>query len=77
MEKALHQPTELPAGQFTVGRDIRAGRYTVVGDSNFIVNGGAKVNTILGNGGVDRYVCNLEDGDEIDARGADRFYPMD
>ncbi|RYG35401.1 hypothetical protein EON81_12820 [bacterium] len=76
------QPVELPAGHFTVGRDIRPGRYTVVGDSNFIVtgiDGGNKVNTILGGGqvGVDRYVCDLEEGDTIEANGADSFYPMD
>lgn len=76
-EVLRRSPVELPAGQFVVGRDIRPGRYAVVGESNFIVNGGQKVNTILGRGGVDQYVCDLEDGDQIQIEGADRFYPID
>lgn len=80
VEKVRRQPIELPAGHFTVGRDIRPGRFTVVGDSNFVVRGNdgdLKANTILGNGGVERYVCELEEGDQIEAEGADSFYPMD
>ena len=80
VERVRRQPIELPAGHFTVGRDIRPGRFTVVGESNFVVrgrDGDLKANTILGGGGVERYVCELEDGDQIEAEGADSFYPMD
>ena len=77
VEKIRSKPIDLPAGHFTVGQDIRAGRYVVVGDSNFIVNGGAKVNTILGEGGVERFVCRLDDGDEIEAAGENRYYPVE
>ena len=81
MDKVRHQPIELPAGEFVVGRDIRPGRYTVTGDSNLFVTGADgehKVNTILGGQyGVERYVCQLEEGDQIKAEGADTFYPMD
>jgi len=81
VEKVRHQPIELPAGEFVVGRDIRPGRFTVTGDSNLFVTGADgenKVNTILGGQyGVERYVCQLEEGDQIKAEGADTFYPMD
>ncbi len=78
VEQKRSEPMSLPAGHFTVGRDIPAGRYTVVGSSNFIVNSGMKVNTILGGGsiGVDQYVCELEVGDRIEAGGANQYYPM-
>lgn len=82
VEKTKSRPVELPAGHFDVGVDIRAGRYSVVGRSNFVVrsgDGGIKVNTILGDGdfGVRSYVCRLEEGDSIQAESAIRCYPID
>lgn len=66
-------PKQLPAGHFTVGKDIEAGRYqvTAVGrGSNFVVRdsiGDLKVNTIIGGGfGVAEYVVELADGDSIE-----------
>lgn len=80
VQKTKDKPIDLPAGHFTVGTDIRAGRYQVTGDSNLIIrssSGDTKVNTILGGGmGVDSYVCELEDGDKIEAGGSDRFHPI-
>lgn len=78
--EAKGRPIELPAGFFRVGRDIPPGRYSILGESNLFVktvDGDHKVNTILGYGGVGRFVCDLEEGDEIEANGADSFYPID
>lgn len=81
VQTAKSAPVNLPAGRFTVGSDIRSGRYTVYGSSNFVVRdatGDIKVNTILGDStlGVDQYVCDLEDGDRIEAESRVRLYPM-
>lgn len=79
---AKRAPVNLPAGMFTVGVDIRPGRYTVVGSSNFFVydtTGWSKVNVILtdepGGYGVDQYVCDLYEGDRIKANSRIRLYP--
>jgi hypothetical protein len=74
-------PKDLPAGQYTVGTDITAGRYSVDGSSNFVVydsSGSIKVNTILGNSnvGVGTYTCDLSDGDTIKTESETRFTPI-
>ncbi|MEI7577232.1 MAG: hypothetical protein WCK51_10080 [Armatimonadota bacterium] len=79
IERKLAEPTELPAGRFTVGSDIQGGRYRVTGSSNFVVrtsDGDLKVNTILGDSGNDSYVCRLDDGDEIQAESRILLYPL-
>lgn len=73
------KPIHLPAGQFIVGRDIRPGRYQVFGESNFFVHGPdgeLKVNTILGDNGNGSYVCELSDGDSIQAESSVTFQPL-
>lgn len=73
------KPVRLPAGQFIVGRDIRPGRYQVSGDSNFVVrgpDGDLKVNTILGSNGNESYVCDLQEGDSIQAESSVTFQPL-
>lgn len=80
--KAKAAPVTLPAGQFTVGKDIQPGRYSVTGDSNFQVwssYGDLKVNTILGGGnfGVESYVCELNSGDKIEAGASDKYTPIE
>ncbi len=73
------KPVQLPAGRFKVGRDLRAGRYQVFGESNFAVysaDGDLKVNTILGDNGNASYVCDLEDGDSIQAESSVTFQPL-
>lgn len=79
--KANAEPKVLPAGNFVVGRDLEAGRYSVTGSRNFIVHtatGGLKVNTILGGGriGVENYVCDLSNGDEMELSGKCTFTPV-
>lgn len=77
-------PLKLPAGVFTVGKDIPAGRYSATGSSNFAVytaSGSLKVNTILSANPDDQvevssYVCSLDDGDVIKAEGSDTFTPV-
>lgn len=84
LKKSIQQngsPIKLPAGQFTVGKDIPSGRYKVTGSSNLFVDGSTTVNTILGGSiggglGVDSYICQLSDGDKIRAEGADTFTPV-
>jgi peptidoglycan hydrolase CwlO-like protein len=69
LQKAEGKPKKLGAGTFIVGRDIPTGRYEVTPDgrgSNFFVNDGAKVNTILGDAwDTPSYTFFAEDGDEI------------
>lgn len=79
---AKQEPKKLPAGEFTVGKDISAGRYSVSGKRNFIVHssdGRLKVNTILGSGPYSNecYVCNLQDGDTIQASSACTLTPIE
>jgi hypothetical protein len=67
------EPRVLVAGVFIAGKDIPAGRYKVEpnrGSGNYFVNGGAKVNIILGKGDdfyLPEYVFELDEGDEIEA----------
>jgi hypothetical protein len=76
-------PTQLPAGQFVGGKDVKVGRYKVepVGEgSNFIVhdvNGYGKVNTILGSDGVASYVFELDDGDQIRSEAPVKLTPIE
>ena len=79
--QAQEAPKHLPAGYFTVGTDIPAGRYSVSGKSNFFLysaGGDLKVNTILGGGrwGEESYVCYLNDGDIIKANSACTYTPV-
>lgn len=65
------EPKNLPAGQFTVGNDIDAGRYRVTsngGSGNFFINDGMDANVMLGKEDyfVDEYITYLNEGDEID-----------
>lgn len=67
------EPRVLVAGVFIAGKDIPPGRYKVEpnrGSGNYFVNGGAKVNIILGKGDdfyLPEYVFELDEGDEIEA----------
>jgi peptidoglycan hydrolase CwlO-like protein len=74
-------PKILPAGKFTVGKDIPEGRYKVVpnsGNGNFFVNGGADVNIMLGHGELfqSEYVFYANDGDEIELTLSAKFIPV-
>jgi peptidoglycan hydrolase CwlO-like protein len=67
------EPRNLVAGVFIAGKDIAPGRYKVEpvnGFGNYFVNGGSKVNIILGRGDdlfLPEYVFELDEGDEIEA----------
>ncbi|MDM5317906.1 hypothetical protein QUF49_17985 [Fictibacillus sp. b24] len=67
------EPRTLVAGVFLAGKDIPPGRYKVEpvnGFGNYFVNGGSKVNIILGRGDdlfLPEYVFELDEGDEIEA----------
>lgn len=67
------EPRTLVAGVFLAGKDIAPGRYKVEplnGFGNYFVNGGSKVNIILGRGDdlfLPEYVFELDEGDEIEA----------
>ncbi|NUH85485.1 hypothetical protein HUN92_17460 [Bacillus firmus] len=76
------EPKVLPAGFFTVGKDLQAGRYKVVAQSgfgNFFVNSGSKVNIILGDSeiGVNEYVFFADEGDEIELTLTAKFIPVE
>lgn len=79
--KAVGAPKTLPAGNFTIGKHLPAGRYKVTGKSNFFVrdtSGRTVVNTILGGSwGVAEYVTDLSDGMTIECRGSDTFTPVE
>lgn len=68
-------PKTYPAGYLIVGEDIVVGKYKIYGGkSNFFVHdkyGNLKVNIILGNEysslGVQEYIYNFKDGDEVQA----------
>ncbi|MCM3587348.1 hypothetical protein M3182_16545 [Mesobacillus maritimus] len=75
-------PITLPAGFFTVGKDLPAGRYKAVpngGGGNFFVNSGMKVNIMLGNGEFyeDEYVFYADEGDEIELTLSAKFIPVE
>lgn len=75
------KPKILPAGKFTVGKDIPAGRYKAVpnrGNGNFFVNEGADVNAMLGRGDFyePEYIFEVVDGDEIEITLSVKFIPI-
>lgn len=74
------EPKTLPAGFFTVGKDIPAARYKVTpnGNGNFFVNGGAKVNVMIGSGSFyeSEYVFEAVEGDEIELTTSAHFTPV-
>ncbi|WP_238594747.1 hypothetical protein [Caenibacillus caldisaponilyticus] len=82
IDKANGAPIRLEAGKFTVGDDVKPGRYKVqpIGEgSNFIVydsTGYPKVNTILGSGGVPSYTFEAEDGDIIQNEAPAKLTPV-
>ncbi|MBB2482343.1 host-nuclease inhibitor Gam family protein [Heyndrickxia shackletonii] len=82
IQKRKGAPKVLPAGYFSVGKDIPAGRYKVVpngGMGNFFVNEGAKVNIILGYDAslsVKEYVFDADEGDEIQLTTSAKFIPV-
>jgi prefoldin subunit 5 len=85
VERAKGAPKILQAGEYTVGKDIPAGRYkaTPVGSgSNFVVygtDGTPVVNTILGdNGGigVPSYTFECEDGYIIKTEAPAKLTPV-
>ena len=81
IQRTGEEPKVLPAGEYTVGYDIDAGRYIVTGRSNFVVHsatGRLKVNTILGGGsyGEESYTCTLETGDSLELSSKDTFTPI-
>lgn len=81
IQRTGEEPKVLTAGEYTVGKDIDAGRYIVTGKSNFVVRsalGSLKVNTILGGGsfGEESYTCTLEDGDTLELSSKDTFTPI-
>jgi cell division protein FtsL len=82
IEASGDEPVTLPAGFFTVGKDIPASRYKAVatGESgNFFVNGGAKVNIILGTDGFGQseYVFEAVEGDEFESTMGIKFTPIE
>lgn len=81
---AMGAPKTLEAGKYTVGKDIKSGRYkaTPVGSgSNFVVFGGGDetdvvVNTILGNGGEPSYTFECADSDVIQTEATVKLTPI-
>lgn len=54
-DQAKGQPIQLPAGEFTVGKEVPEGRYVISGSSNFKTfdsSGDIDINTILGDSEV-------------------------
>ncbi|WP_028983291.1 hypothetical protein [Sporolactobacillus terrae] len=82
--KAKSAPKTLGAGKYTVGNDIKAGRYKVtpVGrGSNFFVFGGGDetdviVNTILGSDGEPSYTFETSYGDVIQTEATVKLTPL-
>ena len=68
--KIAGRTKKYPAGYLTAGVDFPLGRYKVFGgSSNFVVydaSGRLRVNIVLGGRvGVDEYIYNFEEGDEV------------
>lgn len=72
------QPIQLPAGKFTVGKEVPAGRYIIKGSSNFITRLGDEVdiNTILGSDGFGDYHGDLLDGESIENDAPSTLVPV-
>ncbi|WP_445487316.1 hypothetical protein [Niallia sp. 03133] len=86
IKETKEKPIILPAGQFTVGKDIQAGRYKVVaagrGGNLFVYDslGNNLVNTIIysdKSNGETEYVTNLDDDYVIDAHYSFKFIPVE
>ena len=71
------KPIQLPAGNFVVGKNFPAGRYIISGTSNFIVNEGDSINTILGSTGSGDYHGDLSDGDTVENDAPATLTPAD
>ncbi|MCI1859311.1 MAG: hypothetical protein LKI80_14310 [Sporolactobacillus sp.] len=74
-------PKTLSAGKYTVGKDVKAGRYkaTPIGDgSNFIVYDGDDpiVNTVLGSDGEASYTFECDEGNIIQTESAVKLTPV-
>lgn len=74
-------PIILPAGTFTVGKDLPEGRYKAVpngGNGNFFINDGADANIILGKGEYyePELVFDGYEGDEIKMTTSVKFIPV-
>lgn len=80
IEESKGEDITLTAGQYTVGTDIKAGKYDAIaqaGSGNFFVKGSVSVNEILSinaadnmnYGYIDKYTnLTLEDGDTVELR---------
>jgi hypothetical protein len=80
LKKAKGEPKVLGAGTYIVGNDVPASRYlaTPTGEgSNFFVNDGRKVNTILGSYGEDSYTFFAEEGDTIQTEAEVKLTPVE
>lgn len=71
-----------PAGRLTAGEDFEVGRYKIYGgSSNFVVYsmfGDLEVNIILGgNYGVDEYLYEFSEGDEVRAESSFKMQPIE
>jgi cell division protein FtsL len=80
--QAADAPKTLPAGNWSVGKDIPAGRYTAtpIGEgSNFAVedNGSYPVNTILGSNGVPSYTFDCSEGQTIQTEAPVKLTPVE
>lgn len=76
--KAAGEPKILPAGHYTVGDHIPAGRYIITGSSNLFIrssSGASVINTILGKYGVPEYCAAISDGMTIQTEGGATFTP--
>lgn len=80
VKQAKGKPKTLQAGYYTVGQDLPEGRYkaTPIGEgSNFIVNEGMTVNTILGRHGEASYTFTVSEGDVIQTEAAVKLTPLE
>lgn len=80
VKQAKGKPKTFQAGYYTVGQDLPEGRYkaTPIGEgSNFIVNEGMTVNTILGKHGEASYTFSVSEGDVIQTEAAVKLTPLE
>ncbi|MGG3943196.1 hypothetical protein ABEV54_17365 [Peribacillus psychrosaccharolyticus] len=80
VKQAKGKPRTLQAGYYTVGQDLPEGRYkaTPIGEgSNFFVNEGMTVNTILGRDGEASYTFSVSEGDVIQTEAAVKLTPLE
>lgn len=80
VKRAKGKPKTLQAGYYTVGQDLPEGRYkaTPIGEgSNFFVNEGMTVNTILGRHGEASYTFSVSEGDVIRTEAAVKLTPLE